>query len=1021
VSIDQATLNATRTLAFLFTDIEGSTRLWEQHPEAMRASLAQHDHIVDAAIGGAHGHVIKTTGDGVMAVFGTARDGVAACIDAQSALQRAAWGETGPLRVRMGLHVGEGQGDGQDFHGPAVNRAARIMAAGHGGQILLSGSTAALVIDGLPEGTSLRDLGEHLLKDLARPERVYQLDYPAMPEAFMPLTTVDVRTASLPAEPSLFVGRETERQAIAERLADPAVRLLTLTGPGGIGKTRLALRAALDVEHSFAAGAGFVDLSVARDTSAVLSTIARELGFTDASEEAQLGELVTRVGRQELLLLLDNVEQVTMAAPTLAQLLQGCPQLKLLITSREPLRVRGEHLFAVPPLAVPALGRERPSARQLEQFEAVLLFVERARAVRPDFSVSDDNAAVVADICRRLEGLPLAIELATARLRVFSLEALRDRLGIGLKALGSGARDLPERQQTLRATIDWSFQLLESAEQRLFVVMACFAGAHIEAVESVVSAVGPQLADVDPVEGLISLTDKSLLRQSEVEGQAPRFEMLESVREFALEVLDQDGDLARQVRAAHAAYYAQWAAAHGSEITGPERSDVLRQLESELENLRSAWRCAVGQRDLGQLEALLSGLGPLYDARGWYRAFIDLGDEALAVLESLDRSNEGDVLAVILRSNQARALTAMQGYTEEVEAAYERLLASLEGADVPQVYPVLCGLATLYTFRADHERATELARELLRLAERQADPEIRVVGHLMLGTGLSFAGRIPDGLPELEAGVRFFEEHDYDASRFSLGPDPRVSTWTALSLLQWWQGRLDTSTQRSDAALAMARRLDHPSTTGYALYHAALLRLWRNEPAEARELAVRVIEVAAEYELHIWKAVGTVIVGASAVALGTGDEGLRWVSEGLERYRGLRTPPIFWPFLLLVRAEACARAGRDTEGLASADEALALAPFLPDLHVVRGDLLHAAGAMDEATASWERALETAHGWGAATPELRAALRLCALQPATDPLRRDAWLGALRDVRATFSEGLDAPEIAQADTLLGSSD
>jgi len=309
----------------------------------------------------------------------------------------------------------------------------------------------------------------------------------------------------------------------------------------------------------------------------------------------------------------------------------------------------------------------------------------------------------------------------------------------------------------------------------------------------------------------------------------------------------------------------------------------------------------------------------------------------------------------------------------------------------------------------------------LALAERQADPEIRVVGHLMLGTGLSFAGRIPDGLPELEAGVRFFEEHDYDASRFSLGPDPRVSTWTALSLLQWWQGRLDTSTQRSDAALAMARRLDHPSTTGYALYHAALLRLWRNEPAEARELAVRVIEVADEYELHIWKAVGTVIVGASAVALGTGDEGLRWVSEGLERYRGLRTPPIFWPFLLLVRAEACARAGRDTEGLASADEALALAPFLPDLHVVRGDLLHAAGAMDEATASWERALETAHGWGAATPELRAALRLCALQPATDPLRRDAWLGALRDVRATFSEGLDAPEIAQADTLLGSSD
>jgi predicted ATPase/class 3 adenylate cyclase len=1017
VTIEPSAPAITRTLAFLFTDVEGSTRLWESHPEAMRHSLAQHDRILIDAVESARGRVIKTTGDGLMAVFDTARDGVVACVAAQMALAAATWGETGPLRVRMGLHVGEGAGDGHDYHGPAVNRAARVMAAGHGGQILLSGPTAALVMDQLPAGTALQDLGEHLLKDLARPEHVYQVDHPAMPGAFLPLTTVDVRQASLPPEPSAFLGRGSERTWLAGRLVDPDVRLLTITGPGGIGKTRLAMRAARDVEAAFAAGVAFVDLAMARDASAVLTEIGRALGYSDASDDAQLDELVTHLGRQPRLLILDTLEQVTGVAPTLVRLLQGCPGLTLLVTSREPLHVREEQLLPLLPLAVPSLGHASASSEAIERFEAVLLFVDRARAVRREVRITDDNAAVVAEICRRLEGLPLAIELAAARLRVFSLDALRDRLHNRLRGLGSGARDLPERQQTLRSTIDWSYQLLSPGEQRLFVMMACFRGAEIEAVEAVVAELADRGPDVDPVDGLVSLTDKSLLRQTATDAQAPRFEMLESVREFATELLERDDDLVRLARSAHAAYFEPWAERIAAEARGPDRALALQRLAIELDNLRAAWQHDVAEADLDGLQALLIGLEPLYDTRGWYRALTDLAQDVLDVLDRSSSSPERDLLAITLRSNQARALTAMEGYTEEVEAAYERLLASVEGAPVPRVYPVLRGLATLYVFRADHVRSRQLGRQILDLAEVEGDPQIRVDGHLLYGQGLAFGGRIEDGIPELEAAVEWWQTHPYDRPYIRMGPDSRVSTLTALSLLTWWQGRLATSVRHSAQALELAGQLGHPSTTGYALFHAALLHHWRREPARARELAVRVIDVAEEHELHIWRAVGSVVLGASAVALGLGPEGLDWVAKGLEQYRGLRTPPIFWPFLLQTQAEACGQAGRPEEGLEAVAEALTLAPFLPDLHVVQGELFNLVGRVAEAVAAWEVAVEAARRWGATMSELRAARRLFEADDGSSRTRRADRLAALRRVLDDITDGGETAELIAIRDLL----
>ena len=393
-----------------------------------------------------------------MAVFATARDAIRACVAAQLALAHEVWSEAGPLRVRMGLHVGEAAASDGDYHGPTVNRAARIMAAGHGGQILLSAVAAALVGDALPDGATLRGLGEHRLKGLERPEQIFQLVDGRLPAGFPPLLTAGGQGRDLSTRTFRLRRQRGGLAQIEARLRDDGVRLLTLLGPGGIGKTRLALRAAANVRDAFDDGVRFVNLEAARSAAAVLVAIARAVGLTDADEGSQLDELVSRLRDRRRLMILDNFEQVTVAASTVSRLLDDCPGIKWLVTSREALHLRGEHRFPVPPLTLPDATARRPSAVQLLRSEAIRLFVERAQAIQPAFELTDDNAPAVAEICLRLDGLPLAIELATARIGLFSAEALRGRLETRLTLLRGGARDLPARQQTLRSTIEWSYQ-----------------------------------------------------------------------------------------------------------------------------------------------------------------------------------------------------------------------------------------------------------------------------------------------------------------------------------------------------------------------------------------------------------------------------------------------------------------------------------------------------------------------------------------------------------------------------------
>ena len=577
------------TVTFLFTEIEGSTQLWEQHPAAMRAAIPQHDAILKDAVEKHAGYVVKTTGVGLMAAFGVADNALRAALESQQALASATWGETGALRVRMGLHTGSAEEREGDYFGPALNRAARLMAVGHGGQVLLSMGTCELVRDHLPPRVTLRDLGEHRLKDLARPEHIYQLVAPDLPSDFPPLKTLDNRPNNLPVQRDPLIGREKEVATLHALLVRHDVGLVTLTGPGGTGKTRLAVQVAADLLDQFEHGAYFVDLAPTTDPSVVVSTIAQTLGVQDQAARPLLDTLKDYLRGKQMLLVFDNFEQIVAAAPLIAELLTSAPKLKALVTSRIVLHLRGEQEFPVPPLPVPD-PKHLPPVRSLSQYGAIDLFIQRAGNVKPDFAVTTENAPAIAEICYRLDGLPLAIELAAARIKVFPPTMLLERLDSRLKVLTGGARDLPARQQTLRGAIDWSYNLLDDGEKMVFRRLGIFVGGcTLEAAEAVCNAEGS--LTIDLMESVASLVDKSLLRPEEQPDGAPRFRMLETIREYALERLVAM-DYAAAVQHVHALFFLRLIEQAEPKLHGPEQRDWFSRLTIEQGNFAAALRWA---------------------------------------------------------------------------------------------------------------------------------------------------------------------------------------------------------------------------------------------------------------------------------------------------------------------------------------------------------------------------------------------------------------------------------------------
>jgi predicted ATPase/class 3 adenylate cyclase/Tfp pilus assembly protein PilF len=580
----------TGTVTFMFTDIEGSTKRWEHDPQQMRAALTRHDAILRAAIEEQGGYVFKTVGDAFCAAFPTPHDALAAALSTQRALNKEIWDPAiGEVRVRMALHLGVAQVQDGDYFGQPVNRVARLLSAGHGGQMLLSDPTYDLVRDNLPAGITLNDLGEHRLKDLIRPERIFQVVASGLPTEFPPLKSLDNRPNNLPLQPTPLVGREKELAAIEKLLRREDVRLLTLTGPGGTGKTRLGLQAGADLLEELTDGVWFVELAALTDHNLVISTVAQTLGVKEGAGQPLIDTLKAYLKEKRMLLVLDNFEQVSDAAPQVAQLLAGCPNLKVLVTSRVSLRVRSEHEYAVPPLGLPpagARGAMHLPFEQLTQYEAVRLFIERAQAVKADFEVTNENAPAVAEICVRLDGLPLAIELAASRIKMLSPQALLSRLSNRLKVLTGGARDLSARQQTLRGAIDWSYDLLDEGHKQLFRRMAVFQGGRtLDALEAVCNYDGE--LRVDLFEGVETLLSNSLIQQREGLDGEPRFWMLETIHEYAREKL-QNSPEGESLRKEHALYFTALVERAEPHLVGSDTLEWLNRLEDEHDNMRAA-------------------------------------------------------------------------------------------------------------------------------------------------------------------------------------------------------------------------------------------------------------------------------------------------------------------------------------------------------------------------------------------------------------------------------------------------
>ena len=621
-----ATTGTAGTRTFLFSDIEGSTRLLDElGREAYTTVLERHAALLRAAIAAHGGHEEGTEGDSFFVVFDSAVEALTAAVEAQRALAAEPWPPGVAVNVRMGLHAGEASSSAAGLVGIDVNRAARIAAAAHGGQIVVSEAVRGLVSPGLDAGISLRSLGSHRLKDLREPQPLSQVVADGLRMDFPPLRSLDARPNNLPTQLTSFVGRErelTEAGALLE-----TNRLVTLTGPGGTGKTRLSLQVAANAAERYPDGIFFVALETVREPALVASRIASAIGLSESGNRPADVVLREWLGSKHVLFVLDNFEQVVAAGPIVADLLRDAPGLSALITSRAALHISGEQEYPVPGLPTPpdlslltslelaSLPAEARTvdAASLSTYESVRLFIARATAVRPDFRVTNENAPAVAAIAARLHGMPLAIELAAARIKLFSPEALRTRLEDQLGLLSSGARDLPERQQTLRGAIAWSYDLLDEGHRRLLDRLSVFEGGiDLGAAETVC---GPTSElGVDVVDGLVALADQSLIRTVETSGE-PRFAVLDTIKAYAAEQLAARGEAA-EITHRHAAWFLALAQRIAPELAGADQRRLLDQLELEQDNIRAVLDRASAEGDAATAIGLAHAVWRFWQKRG---------------------------------------------------------------------------------------------------------------------------------------------------------------------------------------------------------------------------------------------------------------------------------------------------------------------------------------------------------------------------------------------------------------------
>lgn len=703
----------TGTITFLFTDIEGSTKLWEAQPQAMQASLARHDALLREAIEAHNGYVFKTVGDAFCAAFTTAPEAIQAAFVGQLALVSEPWPELTPIKVRMALHTGAVEHRDGDYFGQPLNRVARLLAIGHGGQTILSLAATELVRDSLPIGMTLRSLGEHRLKDLGRPESVFQLGYPGLPSEFSPLKSLDNLQLrhNLPQQVTSFVGREKELAQIRALLAK--THLLTLTGSGGCGKTRLALQVAAEMLDGDGDGVWLVELAPLTDPSLVVTTVAGALNVKEEPGKPILQTLTEHLKSKHPLLVLDNCEHLLDACAKLADtLMRQCPRVQLLASSREALGISGELTYRVPSLSLPDPNRHQ-TPESLTHFEAVQLFLERALFHQPTFAVTNANASSLASICHRLDGIPLAIELAAARVRSLSVEDINSKLDQRFRLLMGGSRAALPRQQTLRSLIDWSYDLLSEVEKALLCRLSVFAGGWtLESAEQVCS--GDPVEDWEVLELLSSLCDKSLV-VSEPASSSTRYRFLETVRQYARDRLMESGGGA-VYRGRHLSYYMDLVKEAEPQLMGPNQVLWLNLLEREHDNLRAAleWSSDSGFDSSSGLR-LSSALSHFWQTRG----YLSEGRERLS------RTLAGEPGDALLRAKALNGLGGMaysQGdYISAREFHEESLTICGELGEQGGIAYALQGLGIVASVQGDYASSHTLFAKSLTILREISD------------------------------------------------------------------------------------------------------------------------------------------------------------------------------------------------------------------------------------------------------------------------------------------------------------
>jgi predicted ATPase/class 3 adenylate cyclase len=850
-------------VTFLFTDIKGSTQLWEHHPQAMRGALARHDFLLRQTIEEHRGYVFKTVGDAFCAAFAEAGDALAAALITQGRLQAESWGET-PIQVRMALHTGTAEERDDDYFGVPLNRVARLLATGHGGQVLLSAATAERVRDSLPDGVSLRDMGERRLKDLLQPEHIYQLVIANLPADFPPLKTLEVTRSNLPAPLTSFIGREKEMTEVKRLLlpsaggAEPAGsgRLVTLSGPGGTGKTRLSLQVAADVLSEFADGLWLVELASIANPSLLSQTIAATLGLSDQGNRLYLEVVADYLRSKKVLLILDNCEHLLDEAVRCVEfLLKGCPTLRILVSSREALGVAGERLYRVPSLAIPD-PQHLPPLHVLEQYDALRLFVERAISALPDFALTADNAAAAADLCARLDGIPLAIELAAARVNALRVEQIAARLDDRFRLLTGGSRAAMPRQQTLRALIDWSWELLAAGEQAVLRRLSVFTGGWTLAAAEAVCAnesegVGDGQGDrvftapiiiqpFDILDLLTHLVNKSLVMVERHPGEEARYRLLETIRQYAREKLVESGEAAA-TRQQHWVFFSQLAAASERQVQGAGQQAWLYKLDLEHDNLRAALDWSLHQYELFQGTGMVFQGLQMATALWWF--------------------------------------WFLRGYLHEGRDWLERLMAHTQDIPASLRARILARNSFLATFQGELKQARALAQEAITLCGESGDKEELAIALFVMGTVGRSLGKVEEAQLAYTESLSLFQELKND---WGIALVMHLLGWMALR-----RNDLVQAERLGEESLTIRRRLGVPVGVAASLDLLADIARRRGNYDKAADLLTESLSISQTVKSRPISAITLNLLAIVASDLGDMERARKLYEEGIALYQDL--------------------------------------------------------------------------------------------------------------------------------------